>query len=156
MTAPMDVKIWMAKALELAQKAKALDEVPVGAVIVKDGEIIGEGWNHRETEATALGHAELMAIQAASKKLGSWRLLDCTLFVTLEPCVMCAGALVQARIPRVVYGAKDPKGGGMGSVYQIGQDPRLNHQIEITGSVMETECSLILKEFFQKKRRSQK
>jgi tRNA(adenine34) deaminase len=143
---------WMQKALELAAKAGSLLEVPVGAIVVQNNEIIGEGWNTREGARSCLGHAELMAITQASQKLGAWRLLDCTLYVTLEPCVMCSGALVQSRIPKVIYGAKDPKGGALESLYQIGTDPRLNHRIEILGGVLERECSGILSDFFKKRR----
>jgi tRNA(adenine34) deaminase len=145
-------QIWMAKALVLAKRAGALKEVPVGAVIVKDGLIVAEGFNHREKWTTPLGHAELIAIQKASQKLKAWRLTGCTLYVTLEPCVMCAGALVQSRIERVVFGAIDPKGGGIKSLYQICEDPRLNHRIQITSGVLEQECSQILKDFFKERR----
>lgn len=143
---------WMGKALKLAQKAAERGEVPVGAILVKDGQVLAQAGNRRETWKTALGHCELIAIQRASAKLEAWRLLDCTLYVTLEPCVMCAGALVQARVGRVVFGAFDPKGGAMKSLFQIGNDPRLNHQIEIVGGVLEHECSEALKSFFRQRR----
>ena len=146
---------WMTQALELARKAALQGEVPVGALIVKDGKLVSEGLNCRESQKNPLGHAELIAIEAASQKLGAWRLLDCTLYVTLEPCVMCAGALVQSRIKRVVIGTLDPKGGGLASLYQIGQDSRLNHQLEMTKGILEVECSQVLKDFF-KARRSEK
>ena len=143
---------WMSKALKLAQRAAERGEVPVGALIVKDGEMIAQAGNRRETWQTSLGHCELIAIQRASVKLEAWRLLGCTLYVTLEPCVMCAGALVQSRFARVVFGAFDPKGGAMGSLFKIGNDPRLNHQIEIIGGVMESQCAEILKSFFKQRR----
>jgi tRNA(adenine34) deaminase len=143
---------WMQKALELAANAGSMSEVPVGAIIVQNDEIIGEGWNTRETDKTPLGHAEMMALAQASQKLGAWRLLDCTLYVTLEPCVMCSGALVQSRIPKVVFGTKDPKGGGLESLYQIGSDPRLNHRIDISNGILQAECSSILSEFFKRRR----
>ncbi len=149
-------KQWMAQALVLAQKAASQGEVPVGALIVKDGQVISQGLNCRESQANPLGHAELIAIEEAAKKLGAWRLIDCTLYVTLEPCVMCAGALVQSRVSRVVIGALDPKGGGLCSLYQIGSDTRLNHQFEITQGVSEKECSEILTEFFKKRRMENK
>ena len=144
--------LWMSRALVLAKKAAEKGEVPVGALIVKDGKLISMAGNRREAWKTSLGHAELIAIQRASAKLGAWRLSGCTLYVTLEPCVMCAGSLVQSRITRVVYGTSDPKGGAMGSLFQIGQDPRLNHQIEIVGDILREECSEILKTFFKQRR----
>lgn len=148
---------FMRKAIELAKQGQAHNEVPIGAVIVaKSGKVIAKATNLRETHNTTLGHAELVAIHRACKKLGSWRLLDCTLYVTLEPCFMCAGALVQSRISRVVYGAPDPKGGALHSLAQLGTDTRLNHQFEITAGVLEGECGLLLKNFFKQKRRSSK
>ena len=146
---------WMRRALALAKSAAKKDEVPVGAILVQDGKMISKAYNLRETLQTSLGHAELVALQRASKKIQQWRLLNTTLYVTLEPCVMCAGALVQARVQRIVYGATDPKGGGIESLYQICSDSRLNHQIEITKGILADECGLILKDFF-KSRRSQK
>lgn len=144
---------WMNEALRLAQKAESKDEVPVGALIVKNDEIISQAYNLRESLNTPLGHAELIAIHRASQKLQSWRLLGCTLYVTLEPCLMCAGTLIQSRVPRVVFGASDPKGGAVKSLYQVGQDTRLNHRFEIVSGVLENECAKLLKDFFQKKRR---
>lgn len=143
---------WMRRALELAQKAARRKEVPVGAVLVREGEVIAEAFNLRESLHTPLGHAELIALQRASKKLQAWRLVNTTLYVTLEPCIMCAGAMVQARVGRLVYGATDPKAGGVESLYQICADSRLNHQIEITAGVLAAECSFLLKEFFRMKR----
>lgn len=143
---------WMKKALFLAEKAQNLDEVPVGALLVINGKCISKGFNMKEAWKTPLGHAEAICIQRASDRLGRWRLSDATLYVTLEPCVMCAGLLVQARVRRLVFGAKDPKGGGIESLYQIGSDPRLNHQLTITTGILEHECSDILKKFFKNKR----
>jgi tRNA(adenine34) deaminase len=147
---------WMRRALSLANQAQKLGEVPIGALIVKDGRLVSKAFNRRETWKTPLGHAELIALQRASQKLGAWRLLDCTLYVTLEPCLMCAAALVQARVSRVVFGARDPKGGGTVSLYQIPTDPRLNHRLEVTEGVLENECSTVLSEFFKARRESKK
>jgi tRNA(adenine34) deaminase len=146
---------WMKLALELAKKAEAIGEVPVGALIVRDGRLVSRGINRRETLHTPLGHAELIAIHRASQKLKAWRLTGCTLYVTLEPCIMCAGALVQARVDRIVFGALDSKGGGARSLYQLCEDTRLNHRIEVVGEVLADESAQLLKSFF-KKRRSQK
>lgn len=143
---------WMTKALSLAQKAYKIGEVPVGALVVKDNQIISQAYNRRESWLTPIAHAEIIALHRASQKLGAWRLLDCTLFVTLEPCVMCAGALVLSRIPRLVYGAADEKGGAVGSLYQVVQDQRLNHQCEIISGVMSEESSQLLKSFFKQRR----
>jgi tRNA(adenine34) deaminase len=144
---------FMRMALKLAEQGESQNEVPIGALVVdKNGKILSKATNLRETHNTTLGHAELVAIHRACKKLGSWRLLDCTLYVTLEPCFMCAGALVQSRISRVVYGAIDPKGGALHSLANIGTDKRLNHQFEITAGVLEEECGLLLKNFFKRKR----
>lgn len=143
----------MKEALKWAQRAANVGEVPVGALLVaEDGEVLSYGYNLRENWNTPLAHAEIIAIQKAAKKLGQWRLLNTTLFVTLEPCVMCAGALVQARVGRIVYGATDPKGGGTDSLYQICSDPRLNHRIPITRGVLGKECSDILSGFFRQRR----
>jgi tRNA(adenine34) deaminase len=150
---PQTDMAFMQKALELALKAASLDEVPVGALVVLDGKIISEAYNIRETQANPVGHAELFAIQAASQKLGRWRLTGCTLYVTLEPCVMCAGAIVLSRVDRVVYGAKDPKAGAVESLYTILGDARLNHRPALTTGLLELECSKVLKDFFAKKRR---
>ncbi len=149
-------EFWMKKALKLAQRAAERGEVPVGALVVRNGEQVASASNRREQWHTPLGHAELIALQRASQKLQAWRLLGCTLYVTLEPCVMCAGALVQSRIERVVYGAKDPKGGAMHSLFKIGEDERLNHRIETVSGVLEEECSQILKDFFKSRRLSKK
>lgn len=139
---------FMAQALELAQEAGRLGEVPVGAVVVVGGEVVGRGYNRREVDADPLSHAELKAIAQASQALKSWRLSDATLYVTLEPCTMCAGALIQARLGRLVFGAMDPKAGAVGSLYDLLKDERHNHQVPVTRGVMELECSKILKDFF--------
>lgn len=139
-------------ALEEARKAAELGEVPVGAVLVKDGEILSQAGNFRESYQDPLAHAEILAIQRASQWLNSWRLLDCTLYVTLEPCIMCAGAIVQARIPKLVFGASDPKGGGVRSLYQICEDQRLNHRVEVVEGILQNDCARVLSEFFQERR----
>ena len=146
----MDTDIfYMKKALELANKAAEIGEVPVGAVVVKksNGEIVGEGYNRREVDKDSIAHAEIIAIANASKKLDGWRLIDCELFVTLEPCPMCAGAIINSRIERVVYGAMDKKAGSCGSVVNLFDLP-YNHKPELTGGILSEECSSILSEFF--------
>ena len=143
---------YMSKAIELAKKAAALGEVPIGAVIVKDGVIISEGYNLRETEKLSTAHAEISAIEAACKKLGGWRLFGCTLYVTLEPCPMCAGAIVNSRIDRVVYGASDIRFGACGSLFNINSYP-LNHAFEITSDVCGDECRNLLSDFFAELRK---
>ena len=139
---------YMAQALELARQAMAEGEVPVGCVIVRDGQVVGTGRNRRETARTALGHAEIEAIAMACKNLGGWRLKDCTLYVTLEPCPMCAGAIVNARIPVLCYGAKDDKAGCCGSVLNLFEE-RFNHHPRIYGGLLEEECVALLQSFFQ-------
>lgn len=148
----MDEK-FMGDAILEANKAKEIDEVPIGAVIVYQNEIIARGHNVRETSQLALSHAELIAIQNANQKLGSWRLEDCTLYVTLEPCQMCAGAIVQARVKRVVFGAYDPKAGCAGTLMNLLDDPRFNHQVELTTGVLKEECGELLTGFFRKLRK---
>lgn len=145
----------MKRALELADKAAELGEAPIGCVIVKDGKIVGEGYNRREVDKTALGHAELSAIADACKNLGGWRLFDCDLYVTLEPCPMCAGAIINARIERVIFGAHDPKAGSCGSIVNLFDLP-YNHKPEIISGVLEDECSKKLKGFFKALRDSKK
>jgi len=140
---------WMSFALEEAEKARELGETPVGAVIVKDGRIIGRGGNRVETLKDPTAHAEIIAIGAAAEQTGYERLLDATIYVTLEPCTMCAGAIVLSRIPRLVYGAADPKTGACGSLYNICRDERLNHTVEVVNGIMEPECSALLKRFFR-------
>lgn len=142
---------FMYAALELAQKATCTDDIPVGCVIVHGVEIIATGYNCRERDNNALNHAEVVAIREACEKLNSWRLDGCTLYVTLEPCAMCAGAIVNARISRVVFGAYDPKGGAFGGVFDLNL-LGLNHRPEVIGGIMEDECSEVLKEFFSQKR----
>jgi len=139
---------WMLRALALARAAFEQEEVPVGAVIVYEGRVIGEGCNQRETLQDPTAHAEMLALTQAAASLGSWRLLDCTLYVTLEPCPMCAGAIVQARLPRVIFGTADPKAGACQTLYNITTDPRLNHQCTVLGGVLHGECKAILQEFF--------
>lgn len=145
-------------ALELAKKAAKLGEVPIGAVLVdtKNDQILAKTFNCKENKKTPLGHAELLALHIGAKKLDRWRLKGCTLYVTLEPCSMCAGALVQARVDRVVYGCMDPKAGACHSLFQIGQDQRLNHCFEISKGVLETDCAEVLKNFFKQRRLANK
>lgn len=143
---------WMKKALDQAVQAFDQGEVPVGAVIVFEERIIAEACNQREMLQDPTAHAEMIAITQAAESLGSWRLLDCTLYVTLEPCPMCAGAILQARIPRVVYGAADPKAGACHSLYSLTSDIRLNHQAAVLGGVMQDDCRAILQEFFRHQR----
>lgn len=146
---------FMKTALKEAYKSFALDEVPVGVVIVKDDKIIARGHNLRETKQDPTGHAEIIAIKKASKKLKSWRLIDCTLYVTLEPCSMCAGAIMWSRIKRVVYGAKDIKGGAIGSSFNLFEQKGINHKPEVTSGVLENEASTLLKDFFKLKRQKE-
>ena len=144
----------MAMALDLARQAAALDEVPIGCVIVHEptGEVIGRGFNRREIDADPTAHAEIVAMREAARRMGYWRLVDCTLVVTLEPCPMCAGAIVNSRIARVVYGCRDPKAGACRTLFQICDDPRLNHRAEVIEGVLVAECSQVLKSFFALKR----
>ena len=144
----------MRAALREAEASAEVDEVPVGCVIVHDGIVIGRGHNQVESLRDATAHAEIVAIGAASNALDSWRLHECTLYVTLEPCAMCAGAIVLARMGRLVYGALDPKAGACGSVLDVIHEPRLNHRVEIVGGVLAEECGALLKEFFAAKRRA--
>ncbi len=144
----------MRLALDEANAALVHGDVPVGAVIVDDsGAVIASGHNERELRQDPSAHAEMLALRAASQRLGTWRVLDCTLYVTLEPCAMCAGAIVLARVPRVVFGCFDPKAGGAGSVMDILGEPRLNHRPAVTGGVLAPECSALLREFFAARRR---
>ena len=144
---------YMKEALRQARKAEAIEEVPIGCVIEREGKIIARGYNRRNIDHSVLKHAEITAIQKACRKLGDWRLEDCTLYVTLEPCQMCAGAIVQARIPRVVIGAMNPKAGSAGSVINLLQMREFNHQAEIEKGVMEEDCSALLSHFFAELRR---
>jgi tRNA(adenine34) deaminase len=143
---------WMESALREAEQAYKRKEVPIGAVIIHDRRIIGRGYNQTETLQDPTAHAEMVAITAAATNLGSRRLEDCTLYVTLEPCPMCAGAIVLARVPRLVFGASDPKAGSCGTLMNIVQDQRLNHRVEVAGGVLEDRCGALLSEFFQKVR----
>ena len=143
---------FMKKAIKQAKKAAGINEVPIGCVIVKDGEVVAKGYNRRNTDHSTLSHAEITAIRRASKKLKDWRLEDCTLYVTLEPCQMCAGAIVRARIKRVVVGSMNPKAGCAGSVLNILQMKEFNHQVELVTGVLDEECSELLKDFFKKLR----
>jgi tRNA(adenine34) deaminase len=147
---------FMLAALEEAKKAEMIGEVPIGAVVVRDERIIARGYNLKETRQDPLAHAEMIVIQQAADRLGSWRLHDCILYVTLEPCPMCAGAILQARIQQVVYGTADPKAGCAGSLLNLLQDPRFNHQTEIVTSVCQQECRQILRQFFHTLRQQKK
>jgi len=140
------------QALTEAEAALESEDVPVGAVVVHEGGIIGRGRNQRELLADATAHAEMIAITAASEALRSWRLVGCTLYVTLEPCVMCAGAIVQARIQRLVFGAEDPKAGACGSVYNVVEDDRLNHRVEVDRGILAQDCAKLLQDFFAHQR----
>ncbi len=149
----------MRQAMALARRAGEEGEIPVGAIVVHhpmghEPRIIGEGFNRREKDHDATAHAEIVAMRQAGAVLGQWRLLDCTLYVTLEPCPMCAGAMVNARIPRLVYGCTDPKAGAAGTLYQICTDPRLNHRLEVVSGILADEAAGILKGFFAKRRGS--
>jgi len=148
--------VYMALALEEARAAGAEGEAPVGAVVVCDGAVVARARNARESAADPTAHAELIAIRQAAERLGRWRLSDCTLYVTLEPCPMCAGALVNARIDRLVYGAYDPKAGAVGTLMDLSSDERLNHRFAVTAGVLERECSAVLTEFFRGLRERQK
>ena len=143
---------WMQYALQLAKKSEERDEVPVGAIIVYKNKIIGEGWNQPISSNNPTAHAEIMALQDAGEKIGNYRLLDSTMYVTLEPCVMCAGALVHARIAKLVYALDDQKTGACGSVFNMVQAEELNHNIEIKKGVLEKECQALIKNFFKEKR----
>lgn len=147
---------FMREALKEAEKSLAKEEIPIGCVIVKDGKIIGRGHNAREELQQAIMHAEIMAIQEANQQEGNWRLLDATLFVTIEPCVMCSGAIGLARIPQVIYGAANQKFGGAGSLYDILTDARLNHRVEVETGVLEEECAAIMQDFFRQGRERKK
>ena len=140
---------FMRQALAFAREAARLGEVPVGAVAVRDGEVVGAGYNRRETEKDPFAHAELIALSAAAECLGRWRLSGVTLYVTLEPCAMCAGAMVQGRLTRLVFGTADPKAGAVGSLYNLADDPRHNHRVEVARGVLAEECGATLTEFFR-------
>jgi tRNA(adenine34) deaminase len=143
---------FMRLALREAQRASEHDDIPVGAVVVKDGEVIGSGHNEREVRADPTAHAEMIALREAARLLGSWRVLDSVLYVTLEPCAMCAGAIVLARIPRVVFGTADPKAGAAGSVLNILEEPRLNHRPQVESGLLAEDCADLLRAFFGSRR----
>ncbi len=144
---------WMRLALEEARLAEAAGEVPVGAVVVRGDEVLGRGGNRSISRNDPTAHAEVIALREAAQRIGNYRLEKCALYVTIEPCAMCAGAAVLARVERVVYGCDDPKAGAIRSIFQIADDQRLNHQVAITRGVLEAECAACLREFFQRKRR---
>ena len=143
---------FMRLALKVAERALQHGDVPIGAVVVRDGDVIGSACNERELSADPTAHAEILALRAAATAVGSWRLDDSTLYVTLEPCPMCAGAIVLGRVPRLVYGPQDPRAGAALSLYNIVQDDRLNHQVELTTGVLEEECADLLRSFFEGRR----
>ncbi|WP_455201699.1 tRNA adenosine(34) deaminase TadA [Kaarinaea lacus] len=145
---------WMRHAIELARRGQAEGEVPVGAVIVKDNLVVGEGWNQPIGLHDPSAHAEMLALREAGKSLSNYRLLDTTLYVTLEPCVMCAGAIIHARVGRVVYGANDPKAGAAGSIVDIFSNPKLNHHVSVEGGMLAAECGDLLSQFFKARRKS--
>ncbi|MFK8137865.1 MAG: tRNA adenosine(34) deaminase TadA [Bdellovibrionales bacterium] len=147
---------WMNHCLDLAKEAKGMGEVPVGAIIVHKDRIVGQAFNRKEIDQNPIAHAELLAIQEASRNLGRWRLSNCTLYVTLEPCIMCTGAIIQSRVERVVYGTPDAKAGAIESVYKVFEDNKLNHKAEVVSGVSKEPSSKILKEFFSELREQKK
>lgn len=150
-----DDRAYMRLALDQAMQSTAIGEVPIGAVLVHHGTIVAQSHNHRESWQDPTAHAEMIVIRKAAEALGGWRLIDTTLFVTLEPCAMCLGAIILARIPRLVFGARDPKSGACGSVLDFASDPRLNHRVEVVGGILEEESQRMLSEFFQQLRARQ-
>jgi len=153
---PANDESWMEEALRCAQRALQSNEVPVGAVVVLENKIIGRGWNRNLTDSDPTAHAEIIALREAAARIGNHRLLNCELFSTIEPCAMCAGAMIHARIKRLVYGADDPKAGAVHSVLQVLNHPRLNHQIEVRSGVLGNRCAELLQEFFRLRRSEQK
>jgi tRNA(adenine34) deaminase len=149
-----DVESWMLQAIAEAQKALALDEVPIGCIIVHEpsGRVIGRGHNRRITDRDPTAHAEIIAMRQAARELGDWRLLDCTMVVTLEPCAMCAGAIVGARLPRLIYGCADPKAGAVRTLYRICEDDRLNHRVQVIEGILADQCASLLQDFFRRQR----
>jgi tRNA(adenine34) deaminase len=145
---------FMLSAIELARQAELIGEVPIGCVIVYEpgGRIVGRGYNRRQIDHDATAHAEILAIRDAGRTLADWRLVDCTMYVTLEPCPMCAGAIVNARIRRLVYGCDDPKAGAVRTLFQLCQDPRLNHRVDVQAGLLSEECAQLLRDFFQRQR----
>ena len=154
MPATFPDEYWMTQAIALARVASSMGEVPIGCVIVRNttGMVIGQGHNRRVIDSDPTGHAEIVAIREAARAIGDWRLTDCTLFVTLEPCPMCAGAILNARIPRIVYGCDDPKAGAVRSLFTLCEDARLNHRVDVICGVMAEECAELLKAFFREQR----
>lgn len=152
MTTQEDDIRFMRLAIEQAHEAESLGEAPIGAVVTYDGEVIARGHNRREVDHDPAGHAEFIALKQAARELGRWRLSGCTVYVTLEPCLMCAGLMQQSRIDRCVYGASDSKGGALGTLYQIHDDTRLNHRFAVVSGVLESECAALLSEFFARLR----
>lgn len=147
---------WMKEAIREAEQAEAKGEVPIGAVLVREGEIIGRGHNLRESRQDPTAHAEMIAIREAARLLGGWRLAGCELYVTLEPCPMCAGAILLSRLDTLVYGAYDPKGGCAGTLMNLPRDDRFNHQVDVVGGILEQECGELLRSFFRKLREQRK
>ena len=147
---------WMKQAIKQAKKARELEEVPIGCIIVLDGKAIARGYNRRNTDHTSLAHAEMMAIRKACRKIGDWRLEECTLYVTLEPCQMCAGAIVQSRVKRVVIGAMNKKAGCAGSIFNLLEEDRFNHKAEVVRGGLENECAEMMSEFFRELRAKNK
>ena len=147
-----DDERFMRLAIAEAERALAHDDVPIGSVVVRDGELVGAGHNERELRQDPTAHAEVLALREASRAIGSWRMLDCVLYVTLEPCAMCAGAIVLGRVPRVVYGCADPKAGAAGSVLDVLAEPRLNHRPDVAGGLLADECAALMTSFFGSKR----
>ena len=146
---------FMKEAIKEAKKAELIDEVPIGCVVVKDDKVVARGHNIRETKKTPLGHAEIVAIDKASKKLGRWRLEDCDIYITIEPCIMCSGAIIQSRIRHIYYGAKDPKGGALESSINVLEAKNINHHPEVTSGILEEECSNVISQYFKRKREKQ-
>ncbi|MGN0301763.1 MAG: tRNA adenosine(34) deaminase TadA [Anaerotardibacter sp.] len=144
------------EAIAEAKKAEALNEVPIGAVVVYDGKIIARAYNRRETDKDPAGHAEFLAMKKAAEYLDTWRLTGCTVYVTLEPCIMCSGLMHQSRIDRCVYGAPDPKAGALGTLYSVHEDTRLNHNFEVTSGILAEECGQLLSNFFSRRRQERK
>ncbi len=145
-------ELWMEEALREAQRALAMGEVPVGAIVVRDGRIVGRGWNQPITANDPTAHAEMLALREAGQGIGNYRLLDCDLYVTVEPCAMCAGAITHARIRRLIYGAEDAKAGAVHSMFQVLNHPKLNHQVEVTSGVLAARCMDLLQTFFRERR----
>ncbi|WP_338411246.1 tRNA adenosine(34) deaminase TadA [Pseudoalteromonas nigrifaciens] len=152
MNEPFDDNYWMQQALTYAKQAEQLGEIPVGAILVKDNQLVAAGYNRSITDNDPSAHAEMMAVRKGGKGLNNYRLIDCTLYVTLEPCSMCAGLLVHSRIKRLVFGAADAKTGSAGSIMNLLQEPKLNHQVEVLGGVLEGQCATIISDFFKRRR----